>query len=59
MSETKSYAVTWEISLDAESPEHAAKLARDIQLDPDSGASFFEVREEGTDMTKFVDVEEC
>ena len=30
------YKVKWEIELDAESPEEAAKLALEIQRDPES-----------------------
>jgi len=39
------YRVTWIIELDAESPEEAARLARAIQLDPDSLATHFIVRD--------------
>ena len=35
------YRVTWIIDLDAESFEDAARLAREIQLDPDSLATHF------------------
>jgi len=38
------YLVTWNITVEAESPEEAAKLAREIQLDPDSSALFFDVK---------------
>ena len=40
---TDEYLVKWEIELDAESPEEAAKLARKYQLDPNSTATYFEV----------------
>jgi hypothetical protein len=41
----KSFLVTWEINVDAESPEQAAKLARHYQLKPDSTADVFDVIE--------------
>lgn len=37
------YLVTWSIELDAASPEDAAYLAREIQLDPDSTALVYRV----------------
>ena len=43
---TKGYRVTWTIDIEATSPEVAAEIARDIQLDPDSIALVFEVFEE-------------
>ncbi len=39
------YRVTWIIDLDAESFEDAARLAREIQLDPDSLATHFIIRD--------------
>jgi len=39
------YRVTWVIDLDAESFEDAARLAREIQLDVDSLATHFIVRD--------------
>jgi spore germination protein YaaH len=39
------YLVTWRIDLDADSFEDAARLAREIQLDPDSLATYFTVRD--------------
>jgi len=41
---TQTFLVTWEIELDATSPFEAAKLAQDIQHDPDSLANHFTVR---------------
>jgi spore germination protein YaaH len=35
------YRVTWLIDIDAESFEDAARLAREIQLDPESIATHF------------------
>ena len=46
MSDSKPYVVTWTIEVEATSPEVAAEMARDIQLDPDSIATVFEVRED-------------
>lgn len=39
----KTYTVTWEIDLEAESAVEAAQKAREIQLDPDSLATAFKV----------------
>ena len=47
MGKIKEYHVTWEIEVVAESELEAAKEARRIQLDPDSIATVFEVREMG------------
>ena len=41
----KTYRVTWAIDIDAASPREAAQLAWDIQRDPDSIATSFEVTE--------------
>ena len=41
----KTYLVSWEIHRDAASPREAALLAWDIQRDPDSIATNFEVTE--------------
>lgn len=43
------YRVTWIIDLDAESFEDAARLAREIQLDPDSFATHFIVQDRDGD----------
>lgn len=37
------YQVKWVIELEATCPEHAATLAREIQLDPESTATVFQV----------------
>jgi len=51
------YRVTWIIDLDAESFEDAARLAREIQLDPDSLATHFIVRDgRGDDREVWTDV---
>ena len=39
------YRVTWIIDLDAESFEDAARLTREIQLDPDSLATHFIIQD--------------
>ena len=39
------YFVTWEVNLTADSPEEAAQIARDWQLDPDMEATCFTVEE--------------
>lgn len=44
MADTKEYLVTWTIQLEATSYEHAATLAREIQLDRDSTATVFKVQ---------------
>ena len=43
----KEYRVKWEIDVIAGSMKEAAERAREIQLDPDSTAVVFEVREMG------------
>jgi 2-hydroxychromene-2-carboxylate isomerase len=35
------YRVSWDIDIDADSPEEAAKIARECQLDPASLATVF------------------
>ena len=37
------YVVGWKIDIEAGSPELAAKIAREIQQDPQNTATFFEV----------------
>jgi hypothetical protein len=37
------YKVTWTIEVDADSPKKAAELAREIQVDENSTATFFSV----------------
>lgn len=41
------YRISWEIDVDATSPEDAARKARAIQLDPESVADVFDVRSSG------------
>jgi hypothetical protein len=40
------YRVRWEIDLDAESPKQAARIARNIQLEPGNEATVFSVIDE-------------
>lgn len=42
----KEYIVTWRIEIYAEDKNHAALQAREIQLDPNSTATIFEVAED-------------
>lgn len=39
----KTYLVVWEIDIEANSPHEAARKAREIQLDPQSTATSFDV----------------
>ena len=39
------YHITWKIEVEGESFEHAAQIALDIQRDPNSIATQFEVRD--------------
>ena len=39
------YHITWKIEVEADSFEHAAQIALDIQRDPSSTATRFEVRD--------------
>jgi hypothetical protein len=39
------YRVFWVVDVDADTPEQAARLAREIQLDPTSTATVFDVAE--------------
>ncbi len=45
---TREYVVSWKIDILATSPEVAADLAREIQLDPDNIADLFEVTDADT-----------
>ena len=48
----KTYRVVWEIDIDAEDPEDAAKQALEIQRDRSSEATFFSVRSPEGDITQ-------
>lgn len=52
MAQEKEFLVSWEVNINAVDALSAAKQARQIQLDPESGASIYEVLEEESD-TKF------
>ena len=52
------YNVVWRINIEAETPEQAAQLARDIQLDPESTSTIFEIRRPGVSWLSEVDVAE-
>jgi hypothetical protein len=39
------YRVRWEINIEADTPEEAARIARDYQLDPEAIVGVFDVRE--------------
>jgi len=49
------YLVTWEIDIEADSPEEAAKRALLIQRDQGSEATIFNVTEENSDKTQIID----
>lgn len=51
------YLVTWEIELEANSPEEAAKEAMKFQRDPDGWASMFTVWDTKTGKSEDVDIE--
>ena len=53
----KTYHVMWEIDLDAESPEEAAKMALLIQRDSKSSATVFDVIEHDGHETVRLDLE--
>lgn len=44
----KTYRVIWEIDIEANCPEDAVSLAREMQLDSNSGATVFCVAERGS-----------
>lgn len=45
----KSYLVTWEIEVESETPEDAAREAFRVHRDPDSMATVFEVQQQTED----------
>jgi hypothetical protein len=49
------YNVVWRIDIEAGTPVQAAKLARAIQLDPESTATVFQIRRPGVFMIKTSD----
>ncbi len=50
----KTYLVTWEIEIDAESPRQAAARALKIQRDPESTALEFKVDGQSVDLLYYV-----
>lgn len=52
----KSYVVTWTIDIEADSAEDAAKQALEIQRDPESIATWFEVKDTKTGVVEFIDL---
>ena len=52
------YSVTWTIELSAKSFRGAALTALDIQRDPDSAATFFEVVDVDTGQSQIIDAAE-
>lgn len=42
------YTVTWVIEIDADDPRQAAAMAKEIQEDPDSTATIFNVQNQET-----------
>lgn len=51
------FLVSWNIDINAETPEQAALIAREIQLDPESAAVVFLVMNKETKITKEIDLE--
>ena len=45
------YHVMWEIDIEADTPEEAARIALDIQRNPESTATVFTVTDEEDEMT--------
>lgn len=52
----KHYLVSWSIDIDADSPEEAAQKAQDIQKDPESIATYFDVLDVHSGETKQIDL---
>lgn len=52
------YEVTWVIQVDAKNPREAAKAAKEIQQDPFTTATNYQVRNEETGEKTVVDLEE-
>lgn len=51
------YFLTWTIDIEASSPEQAARKALDIQRDPNSSATVFDVVEHNTKKVITIDLE--
>jgi len=50
------YLVKWEIDLDADNEYAAAEKAREIQRDPESTATFFEVTQRHREGKTYIDL---
>lgn len=50
------YRVQWIIDMEGDDPEHAVQQAREIQLDPQSIATVFEVWDDKGNFVKQVDL---
>jgi len=46
MNQVKTFSVSWNIDIDAETPEQAARIALEIQRDPVGTATVFEVSDD-------------
>jgi hypothetical protein len=51
------YHVFWEIDVTAENEKDAAKIALEMQRDPDSFATVFKVGKKGKSLTKYQEVD--
>lgn len=52
------YFVSWTIDICADSPEEAAQMAREFQLDPESLATMFCVKDKATNKATAIDLSE-
>ena len=52
------YVVRWEIDITADSPREAAKEALEIQRDSQSIAMAFDVIDDATSVTNYIDLED-
>lgn len=52
------YRVTWEMDIEADTPQDAAKQARQYQLDPTAIVGVFDVRDHATGAQHRVDLDE-
>ena len=53
-----SYYITWDIQIEADSPEDAAREALEIQRNPESIATVFTVVDEETNAAAVIDADE-
>ncbi len=54
---TIEYKVTWEIEVEADSPDEAARMCRKIQLDPRNIASVFMVEDTDTGVVSQIETD--